>query len=106
MRKPAPRPKKIGGEKVAIIAILAVFSIPLAAILSPFIFGTLALFSGTLHLLAPLLWIGAGIVGVKYLMNVNHKNRLEIEQKKIEFEKAELAHLQAAEKLLESPDDV
>lgn len=108
MKKPAPRPKKIAGEKVAIVAIIAIFSIPLVAILSPFLFGTifggLALFSGSLHLLAPFLWIGAGVAGIKYLMNLNHKNKLDIEQKKVELERLELEHLQAAEKLLEPPD--
>jgi uncharacterized membrane protein len=110
VRKPPPRPKKNAGEKIAIIAILAVFSIPLAAILSPFIFGTLlgtlTLFSGSLHLFAPFLWIGAGIAGIKYLMGVQHKNKMEIELKKMELEKLEIEHLQAAEKLLEPPDSL
>ncbi|MCO4782609.1 MAG: hypothetical protein KC646_09815 [Candidatus Cloacimonetes bacterium] len=104
MKKPPPRPTKIGGEKVAIIAIIAVFSIPLVAILAPFLFGTIALFSSSLHLFIPFLWVGSAVLGIKYLMGVQHKNRLELQEKKIELEKLELSHLQEAEKLIEPPE--
>ena len=104
MKKPI-RKIRMSGERVAIVAIIAVFSIPLVAITAPFLFAFLAMFSSSLHLLAPFLYIGASILGVKYLMGVSHKHKLELEQKKIELEKLELQHLQEAEKLLEAPED-
>ncbi|MCJ8344090.1 hypothetical protein MJH12_00980, partial [bacterium] len=96
---------KLSGERVAIVAIIAVFSIPLVAITAPFLLAFFAMFSSSLYLMAPFLYIGASILGVKYLMGVSHRHKLELQQKRIELEKLELQHLQAAEKLLETPED-
>ena len=96
---------KASGNVVAIVAIIAIFSIPIIAVSSPILLTLVAALSGSLELFAPLLWIGATIAGAKYLMNHNHKQKLELTEKKIELEKLELNHLQEAQKLLEDPEE-
>ncbi|PCJ19797.1 MAG: hypothetical protein COB02_06290 [Candidatus Cloacimonadota bacterium] len=96
--------KKSSTERIAITAIIATFSIPIIAVLTPFLLGFLAIFGTSIHLFAPLLWIACSIFGIKYLMGISHKNKLEIEQKKIELEQIEVKHLQEAAKLLDPPN--
>lgn len=74
---------------VAITLIIAIFSVPLAFILGP-----------AIGSLAPLLYIAAGVYGIKYLMDHRHSQRLIELEKRKEVEELAYRHLQEADQLL------
>lgn len=76
---------------VAIVLILAIFSVPLAFILGP-----------AIGAFAPLLYIAAGVYGIKYLMDHRHGQRMLELQKRKEVEELSYRHLQAADQILDN----
>ena len=78
---------------VAIVLIVAIFSVPLAFILGP-----------ALGALAPLLYIGAGIFGTKYLLDHRHRQKMLELEKEREVEELAYRHLQAADQVIDDED--
>ncbi len=81
-----------GSNIVAIVAIIAVFSVPLTFLLSPFAAAVI-----------PLAYIAAGVGGVRYLLGYHHKQKQLTLDKQIELEKISLEHVRSADRLLDSP---
>ncbi|MBW7875718.1 MAG: hypothetical protein H3C47_07010 [Candidatus Cloacimonetes bacterium] len=82
-----------GKHIVAVVAIVAVFSVPLTFLLSPFAAA-----------LIPLAYIAASVGGVRYLLGYHHKQKQLALDKQIELERISLEHVRSADQLLEGPD--
>ena len=78
---------------VLIVLILAIFSLPLVAVMG-----------STIQALAPLFYIAGGVLGVKFLMDHSHKNKMALLDKQKEIQLLELQSLQEAEILIENSE--
>ena len=79
---------------VAIVLIVAIFSVPVVFLLGP-----------AIGALAPLLYIGAGIFGAKYLLDLRHKQKMLELDKQREVEELAYRHLQAADQVIDDEVD-
>lgn len=73
--------------------------IPILALMIP-----LAIIMGSaIKTLIPVAYVVAGVYGIKFLMDVRHKQKMELLEKQKEIEMLALDHLKEADKLLENP---
>jgi hypothetical protein len=78
---------------IGFTAVVLFFSIPILAIVQP-----------VLSQLIPILYILAGTVAVRYLMEFHHKQKLTYLQKQKELEELSILHLKEAQGLIDTPE--